>query len=95
MLKCLCSFAPGRPVHYTDLRAHFDHVKEALEEAAREVFMLEMVMIRGEGQPYDWKESLADVRMKLFDAMALWDEKARPALDKKFPHDSLKEALDL
>jgi hypothetical protein len=99
-MTCGCSIKAGQRVSYSDLRAHFDHIREAIEEAAARCLMLELVQDRSSSgtdilKEMEWREPLSDVRMKLVDALSDWDEKGRPALDKKFPENKLAQALGL
>lgn len=97
-VTCGCRFEPGRPVHYSDLRAHLDHIRTAIEEAAGRCLMLELVQDPKETdfmKRLEWSGPLSEVRMKVVDALSDWDEKARPALDKRFPENKIAEALGL
>jgi len=92
-MPCGCDFSPGRRIAYSDLRAHFDHAQTAIETAAQALFVMELIM--AVNRDMDVNQPLIELRMKLFDAMFEYDEKVRPALDKKFPEDKLAEALGL
>ncbi len=92
-MACGCDFSPGRQISYSIFRAHFDHVKTAIEGAAHSLLMMELIMAVNKDMAVH--TPVAELRMKLVDAMLEYDEKVRPILDKKFPENKLAEALGL
>lgn len=92
-MSCGCYFAPGRSIPYSELRAHFDHVKNHLEESVQYLLMMELIMAINKDM--DVHTPLSELRMKVMDCMIEYDDKVRPALDKKFPENKLAEALGL
>ena len=92
-MKCGCEIAPGRRVCYSELRSHFEHVKEGIEDAMARVLMLEMIV--GINHDMDIEPKLAEVRFALSDALTKWEDGAFPELNKKYPENKLAEALGL
>ena len=96
-LDCGCSFGAGQRIWYSDIRAHLTHVTSAIEQAATYCLIFELIQDRSEdySKAQEWKEELQNVRMKLLDALADWQEKALPQIEKKFPENKIVEALGL
>lgn len=91
-LRCGCRVLPGAPVGYGGLRAHITtHVEAALKDAILSCLYLELIGPINHAVAAEIP--VAQVRLKVMEALTQWQEQARAAVEAVVPHNPIREVL--